>query len=241
MPLLEMGIIFDNIYHGVQRCFGSENAVPAKQPASIPRRKRRSLRRRMLKDQRCSRLFRGSRFSISQECDRSLATSPELTCFFSRSYLRCSPSNMNLRSDESVSEELMKRQWLQKRPLLENARQVIEFKWANCRSYWWPSLISASVHISFGSSVINHSLLGMFDEEESQPPILVLVFGIAKVVQKIYKRADKAICSSGPGPIHITSSPAMGLIDIHELFQCLNNALIDYILSNCDSVVPMGQ
>lgn len=93
--------------------------------------------------------------------------------------------------------------------------------------------------------------MGLYDEEEFDPPILVLMCSWGQKLRKVLlfpetpetyylnwflivklcKQADLAICSAGPGPDYRTTSPAMELIDIRNLFQQLNEALVDYLLS----------
>ncbi|XP_050745061.1 uncharacterized protein LOC108031242 isoform X2 [Drosophila biarmipes] len=118
-----------------------------------------------------------------------------------------------------------------------NARQAFQVQWGGWWQRCWPTLVAASVQMSCGSSVLCHSLLGLRDDEEYEPPIVVLMCYIGQAFKKICKQADLAICSNGHGPNYITTSATMELIDIREFFQQINNALVDYLLRVADSEI----
>ncbi|KAH8331111.1 hypothetical protein KR067_011605, partial [Drosophila pandora] len=228
MPLLEMAIVFDNIYHGIRRCFGPNvDKMSSHQSVTFPRKKIRSRRRRLQKHYRGLRHLRGKRFPGSEESELTESISSEPPELFALATFASSPITLNP-VPLIPSHELHQRQLLQQRSLITNARQVIIFQ---LTSWWykaWPTLVSASVQLSFGTSIISHSLLGEFDEEES--PALTIVTGLKLAFTRVCTQAEKAISHTGPGPTYTTISPAMELIDFNDVVQRLNNVLVDYLI-----------
>ncbi|XP_016972144.2 uncharacterized protein LOC108039600 [Drosophila rhopaloa] len=229
MPVLEMFIVMDNVYRGLRRCFGPENQTGASNmPAHYALKKLVKRRRRILKSKRN---LRRNRFPISEEC----ADSSGLKEYLAR--WQFPPPTTLTREPAPItpSKDLSHRRRLQNRPWMLNARQVLQIQWGGWWQRCWPTLMTASMQIGCGSSVLCHSLLGLYDKEDEDPPIVLLLCYLGQALKKIGKRADLAISSNGHGPTYISTSPAMELIDIHDLFQQINNALIDYLLRVGDS------
>nr|XP_036672714.1 uncharacterized protein LOC108015572 [Drosophila suzukii] len=230
MPVLELFIVMDNLYHGLRRCFGPEKPTRiSKWPANDPLKKLEKRRRRIVKNKRGPRLSRRNHFPSNEESKESVITSTEL-----KEYYTCGkfPVPIPLSHDPAInpSKDLLNRRRLQNRPLMLNARHVFQVQWGGWWQRCWPTLVAASMQMSCGSSVLCHSLLGLYDDEEYDPPIVLLMCYFGQTFKKLCKQADLAICSNGHGPNYITTSAAMELIDIRDFFQQINNALVDYLL-----------
>ncbi|KAH8335581.1 hypothetical protein KR074_006217, partial [Drosophila pseudoananassae] len=228
MPLLEMALVFDHIYHGLSRCFSPnvEKMYSSHQSVSFSRKKIRSRRRRIEKPVRVLRNLRAKRFPVGEESDQTESISSDHTELLAIATFASSPKTLNP-VPVTPSYESQQRLLLQQRPLMTNARQVVTFL---TTSWWykaWPTLVSASVRLSFGSSIINHSLLGEFEEES---PALTIILGLTKAFKTVCNQADNAISNTGPGPSYIPTSPAMGLIDLNDVVHRLNNVLVDYLI-----------
>ncbi|XP_017113542.1 uncharacterized protein LOC108136728 [Drosophila elegans] len=226
MPVLEMFVVMDNVYHGLRRCLGPENQTGApNMPAHYAVKKLIKHRRRIVKSKRS---LRRNRFPIKENSEDSVSSSGLKEYFTSSEF----PAPMTLSRKPAItpSISLINRRRLQNRPLMSNARQVLQIQWGGFWQRCWPTLMTATMQIGCGSSVYCHSLLGLCDEEESDPPIVLLTCFLGQALKMIYNRTDLALSSNGHGPTYITTSPAMELIDIRELFQHINNALVDYLL-----------
>nr|XP_017104259.2 uncharacterized protein LOC108130367 [Drosophila bipectinata] len=236
MPLLEMALVFNNIYHGLSRCFSPnvEKFHSSHQSVSFSRKKMRSRRRKIEKPGRGSRHLRAKRFPVGEESDQTESISSDQTELLATPTFASSPKTLNP-VPVIPSYELQQRLLLQQRPLMTNARQAVTFQ---LTSWWykaWPTLVSASVQLSFGSSIINHSLLGEFEEGES--PALTIIIGITQALKRVCNHADNAISNTGPGPSYIPTSPAMELIDLNDVVHRLNNVLVDYLMANFNTEV----
>ncbi|KAI8044375.1 uncharacterized protein LOC128259997 [Drosophila gunungcola] len=226
MPLLEMFVVMDNVYHGLRSFFGPENqtGTPNMQ-AHYALKKLVKHRRRIVKSKRS---LRRNRFPIKENSEESVGSS-ELKEYFTRSEFPA-PITLSREPATTPSINLLNRRRLQNRPLMSNARQVFQIQWGCWWQRCWLTLMTATMQIGCGSSVYCHSLLGLYDEEESDPPIVLLVCFLRQALKKICNRTDLALSSNGHGPTYINTSPAMELIDIRDLFQHINNALVDYLL-----------
>eukprot|EP00099_Drosophila_melanogaster_P028632 NP_732454.1 uncharacterized protein Dmel_CG31459 [Drosophila melanogaster] len=239
MPVQEMFAIMDNIYHGLRRCFGPENQIePPKYPAYNTLKKLGKRRRRVCKSILGSKHIRRNHFSTSEESVQNLSAS-ELKEYFARPKLTA-PKTVSHEPGISPSIDLIHRRRLQNRPLMLNAWQVLQVQWGGWWQRCWPTLVAASMQMSCGSSVLCHSLLGLYDDEESSPPIVVLMCYFGQAIKKLCKHADLAICSNGHSPNYVTTSAAMELIDIRDFFQHINNALVDFLLRAAESGMYMG-
>ncbi|KAH8343855.1 hypothetical protein KR059_012440, partial [Drosophila kikkawai] len=227
MPVLEMALVWANFYHGLRRCFGTESRTVATQLTTLSPQKKSQNRRRHVgigRSLRTSRRLRKSHLIASdselqdfstRESTVPLTSCQEVTCFEVES----------TSSSPSVKRQQLQKQ-LQERPLIMNAIDVIQVKWSNWWQVCWPALVAASVQVSFGSPRLCHSLMGLYDEEDSDPPILVLACSLAKHFKKLCQRTDIAICNAGPGPFYRTTSATMELIDIQQI----NEALVDCLV-----------
>ncbi|XP_017007225.2 uncharacterized protein [Drosophila takahashii] len=241
MPVLELFTVMDNVYHGFRRCFGPEKPTRGtKLPANNTIKKLSKRRRRILNNKRSSRHSRRNNFPTYEKSEESVANSLELKEYFTRGKF---PASITLGREPDInpSLDLLNRRRLQNRPLILNARQVFQVQWGCWWQRSWPTLVAASMQMSCGSSVLCHSLLGLYDDEESDPPIVVLMCYFGQALKKLCKQADLAICSNGHGPTYITTSAAMELIDIRDFFQQINNALVDYLLRVADSEISIGE
>ncbi|EDV48457.1 uncharacterized protein LOC6553834 [Drosophila erecta] len=236
MPVQELFIVMDNIYHGLRRCFGPENQTePPKFPAYSAMKKFGKRRRRTFR----SKHVRRKHFSSSEESVQNV-TASELHGYFTRGKF---PAPMTVIREPGFSPSIgmLHRRRLQNRPLMLNARQVLQVQWGGWWQRHWPTLVAASMQMSCGSSVLCHSLLGLYDDEESSPPIVVLMCYFGQAIKKLCKQADLAICSNGHSPHYVTTSAAMELIDIRGFFQHINNALVDFLLGATDSGIYIGE
>ncbi|KAH8256415.1 hypothetical protein KR032_006793, partial [Drosophila birchii] len=205
-----------------------------------PQKKSRKCRRQMSlgRSLRTSQRLRNIHFNAIEENVKS-----ELQDFSTRDNITVSLTSCQeipcLQVIPTMSPAFLKRQQLQKRlqerSLILNVIDVIQVKWSQWWEICWPALVAASVQVSFGSPRLCHSLMGLYEEGERTPPTLVLACYVGEQFKKICKHCETAICNPGPGPIYKNSSPAMDLIDIRELFQRINEALINYLLSISDA------
>ncbi|XP_039495088.1 uncharacterized protein LOC120454120 [Drosophila santomea] len=238
MPVQELFIVMDNIYHGFRRCFGPENQnEPRTFPAYNAMKKIGKRRRRIFKSKLGWQYVRRNHFSSSEESFQNV-TASELNGYFTRGKFPA-PITVSHEPNISPSIGLVHRRRLQNRPLMLNARQVLQVQWSGWWQRYWPTLVAASMQMSCGSSVLCHSLLGLYDDEESSPPIVVLICHFGQAIKKLCKKADLAICSNGRSPNYVTTSAAMELIDIRGFFQHINNALVDFLLRAADSGMYM--
>ncbi|KAH8292364.1 hypothetical protein KR054_009005 [Drosophila jambulina] len=242
MPVQEMADVWANFYHGLRRCLAPESRTVATQLTTLNPRKKSRNRRRLLgigRRFRPPRCLRESHLNPSEESVHSeiqdFSTSDITVSLTSCQELPC----LQVLPRDSLT--FLKRQQLQKqlqeRPLIQNAIDVLQVQWAQWWHTCWPALMTASVQVSFGSSRLCHSLMGLYDEEERDPPILVLASSLGQYFKKICKLSDTTLCYAGPGPIYRTTSATMELIDIRELIKQINEALVDYLLTFLDSEI----
>ncbi|XP_017060685.1 uncharacterized protein LOC108101028 isoform X2 [Drosophila ficusphila] len=229
MPVLELFIVMDNVFHGLQRCFGPKNQKRAhKLPTSKTLKKLEKRCRRILKGKRIPRHLRKKYLSISEESKENMCGLRVKEYLVGRKL--SAPLILNHELSITPPINLENRRRLQNRPLTTNACEVLKIQWGRWWQNCWPTLMAATMQITYGSSCACHTLVGMYDDEESDPPIVLLMCYLGQEFKKVCKHADMALCSNGNGPKYITTSAAMELIDIHDLFQQINNALVEFLL-----------
>ncbi|KAH8374576.1 hypothetical protein KR200_001553 [Drosophila serrata] len=241
MPVLELAIVWANLYHGLRRRFITESRTVATQLTTPnPPKKSRNRRRQMCigRGLRTSHRLREIHLNATVESVKS-----ELENFSTRENFSVSLTSCQevpcLQVMPTMSPAFLKRQQLQKRlqerSLILNAINVLQVKWSHWWHICWPSLVAASVQASFGSPKLCHSLMGLYEEGDQEPTILAIACFLAQHFKKLCKHSNTALCNAGPGPYYRTTSAAMELIDIREFLQQLNEALVNYLLRLSES------
>ncbi|KAH8273135.1 hypothetical protein KR018_006254 [Drosophila ironensis] len=268
MPILEMAIVMNKIYHRIRRYFGPESVLVC-QPPKFPHNNFRIRRCRNMKALRGLRYPRTPRLpSVSEDSELSESNVTDYTAVRALVRAPCIPmTGITLPisplgritlppplSPPPMAFNLERRMLLQRRPLIENIREAVKLRLGTWWQRIWPALLSAGLQVSFGSSVIQNSFWGTFDDLNTDPLILMFVQRFAQAVRRvrtswyinnilnyillvsqIFKRVDMSISYSGLRPAYIFMSPGMELIDIAYLAQCLNNFLIDFLINNSHS------
>jgi len=105
-------------------------------------------RRRIVKNKRGPHLSRRNYFPSNEESKESVITSFEL-----KEYFTCGkfPVSIPLSQDPDItpSKDVLNRRRLQNRPLMLNARQVFQVQWGGWWQRCWPTLVAASMQVSY--------------------------------------------------------------------------------------------
>ncbi|KAH8248134.1 hypothetical protein KR038_002747 [Drosophila bunnanda] len=241
MPVLEMAIVWANLYHSLRRRLVTERRTVATQLTSTnPHKKSRHRRRHMSigRGLRTSHRLREIHLNASVESIKPEVEDSSTRENFTVALTSC-PEVPCLQVMPTMSPAFLKRQQLQKRllerHLILNAMDVLQMQWSHWWHICWPSLVAASVQVSFGSPKLCNSLMGFYEEGDRDPPLLALACFLVQHFKKICKRSETALCNAGPGPYYRTTSATMELIDIRELLQQINEALVDYLLRFSDN------
>ncbi|KAL7730109.1 hypothetical protein ACLKA6_009386 [Drosophila palustris] len=133
-------------------------------------------------------------------------------------------------SSIATRQRCMHRIRLRERSVLVNVRQVIRIHWNNFRLMVWP----ARGQTTIGTQTGRHPYVEIARRSANNQNGLTWLQKLRKSFELISKKLETALVHVGPSPDYVNTSAAMELINIGDLVEHLNSALIDHLINNAD-------
>ncbi|XP_034486647.1 uncharacterized protein LOC117791099 [Drosophila innubila] len=130
-------------------------------------------------------------------------------------------------STNASRQRCMYRFQLRQRSLLDNVRQVIRIHWNNFRQMIMP----ASEQTTVGTQTGRRQQVEIVRCIITQNRITWLQ-KLRRRFELISKQLESALTNVGPSPDYVNTSAAMELINLADLIEQLNSALIDHLINN---------